>query len=142
MYKSFLRVVKGKIHSQTKLKLLNMNNGIGVFDTLNQLFVQGSYTKIKFSKKCFNYWQNSVFCDPFCTTYSICLNNDFWQDSFVWKCYAFNHSAFNWKTVRRFFKKTPSFFRNFFFKVKVLKMFKISSDCLVKTYRSLKRRVV
>ena len=38
------------------------------------------------------------------TSYSICLNIGFWQDSFVWKCYAFDLSTFNstpvlWKKV-------------------------------------------
>ena len=58
----------------------------------------------------------------------ICLDIGFWQSSFVWRCCIFNLSTFNLKTPLQFFE---TFFcsAEIFFKVKELKMFKISSDC-------------
>ena len=32
---------------------------------------------------------------PFCTPHSICLNIDFWQSSFIWKCCVLILSTFN-----------------------------------------------
>ena len=48
-----LLILTGKIHPQIKLKCLrkSMNVDIWVIGTLNQLFVRGSHTQIKFSKK-------------------------------------------------------------------------------------------
>ena len=37
--------------------------GIWVASTTNQLFIIGSQTETKFSKKKSSYWQNSVFCE-------------------------------------------------------------------------------
>ena len=67
---------------------------IWVIDTLNQLFIRGFYTRIKFQK-------NKVVRDktPFivisqiCTPYYICLNIGFWQGSLVSKCCVFSHSS-------------------------------------------------
>ena len=52
-----------------------MNMNIWTIDTLNQLFITGSFTQIKFSK-------NEVVSDksplfligPFCTPHGVCLN--------------------------------------------------------------------
>ena len=50
------------MHPQIKLKCLRMNMYIWGTATVNQLFVRGSYTQIKFSKKCSQY-QKSILCD-------------------------------------------------------------------------------
>ena len=51
---------------------------------------------------------------PFCTPLSICLNIGFWQGNFVWKCFVFNLSTFNWKKILQFFEKDLHFSENLF----------------------------
>ena len=116
----------------------SMNMYIWAIGILNQLFIRDSYSQIKFSKR-----MKSLFfvISPFGTLHSFCLNNSFWQGSFVWKCCAFIPSALNQKAELQFFKKGFSFRKTCFW-VKALKMFKISSDCHIKTCRSLKRRTI
>ena len=65
---------------------------------------------------------------PFCSPYSICLDIGFWEDSFVWTCYAFNHSTINYKTILQFFKEKVFVFQKICFNIEVFKTFKISSD--------------
>ena len=87
---------------------------------LQEVLVKLSKNKAVISKTTF------FVIDPFCTSHSICLNIGFWQGSFVWKCCFFNGSTFNLKIALYFiliiFQKTC-------FKVKVMKTFKISSNC-------------
>ena len=77
----------------------------------------------------------------FCTHRSICLNIGFRYGSFVWKWCTFNLSAL----IK---KRYSSFLKNFFvfakiyFKVKVLKTHKISTNSYIKTYQLLKRRAI
>ena len=71
---------------------------------------------------------------PFCTSHSVCLNIDL-HISFVWKCRVFNLNTFS-------FLKRVFVFQKTCFKSEVLKTFKISSDCHIKTCQSLKRRAV
>ena len=75
---------------------------------------------------------------PFCSHHFICLNIGFCYGSFVWKWCVFNLSAFSLKTVLQFLKKV-FIFKKICFKVKVLKAFKISTDCHIKTCRSLNK---
>ena len=77
----------------------------------------------------------------FCSHHSVCLNIGFWQSIFAWKWCAFNLSGLNLKTVLQFFGKALRF-PEICFKVKVLKTFKTSSDCHIKTCISLKRRAI
>ena len=69
----------------------------------------------------------------------VCLNIGFWYDSFVWKWCILVLSTKN---------RYSSFLKKFFvfqkicFTVKVLKSFKTSTDCHMKTCRSLKRRAI
>ena len=72
-----------------------MDGGIWVVRTLNQLFIRGSYTQIKFSKKGVSEKTPFFVIVSFCSPYSICLNTGFWQGRFVWKCCGFGRSIFN-----------------------------------------------
>ena len=74
----------------------------------------------------------------FYTPPSICLNIEFWQSSFVWECCAFILSIF--KRYSSYLKRL-CVFQKICFKIKEMKTFKTSSDCHVKTWQSLKRRV-
>ena len=59
-----------------------------------------NWTKYSKKKK-ISYCQTPFFVmGPFCTPHSICLNISFWYDSFVWKYYVFNLSAFNCKPYK------------------------------------------
>ena len=69
---------------------------------------------------------------PVCTDNSICLHIGFWYGSFAWKWCVFNLSAFYWKTVLQLFEN----FR--FAKLKYWKRSNISTDCHIKTCRSLR----
>ena len=56
----------------------SMNMDIRVVGTSNQLFVTGSYTKTKFSKKYVGTGKTAFFViGPLCTPHSICLNIGF-----------------------------------------------------------------
>ena len=45
---------------------------------VNQLFIRGFHTQIKFSLKMNSQWQKSIFgIGQFCTPHSICLNTGF-----------------------------------------------------------------
>ena len=76
----------------------------------------------------------------FFTPHSIFLNIGFKQGSFVGKQGTFSSITFSWKTVPQFFKKDFRFFKKNLFQSKALKMFKIFSDCLIKTYLALRFR--
>ena len=98
------------------------------------------YWKKKFPKRSKAVTGKTAFIviGPLCAPHSFCLNNGFWEGSFVWKCYTSNCDTFNWKTILQFFLKRFSFFR----KVKTLGTLKISSDCHIKTCQSLKPRAI
>ena len=69
---------------------------IWVIGTLNNLFIRGFHTQIKYSK-------NKVVSDktplfvigPFCIRNSICINIGFGQGNFVRKCCVFLYSTFH-----------------------------------------------
>ena len=121
-----------------------MNMYILETDKLNQLFVKDSYTRIKLSKK------NEVVRGK--------QVHSLWQVHFVLptqfvltlvfdKVVFYGNVALSfrvlWTKKRscRFLKKVL-IFQKTCLKVKVLKMFKIPSDCHRKTCRSLKRRAL
>ena len=57
---------------------------IWVIDTLNQLFIRGFYTRIKFQKnKVVRGKTPFIVISQIYTPYYICLNNGFWQRSLV-----------------------------------------------------------
>ena len=63
-----------------------MYKDIWVAGASNQLFIRGSYSEEKFSKKKKKVVTGKtplLSTGPFCTTYSIYLNIGFWQGSFV-----------------------------------------------------------
>ena len=78
---------------------------------------------------------------PFCTPHSICLNINFWYRIFVWNI-ALSILVLATKKSWSSFLKRVCIFQKICFKVKIFKMFKISSDCYIKTCRSLKRRAI
>ena len=130
---------KNKTEAFTK----SMNINIWAIGTLNQLFIGHSCTQIKFFKKWSSQWQKPIF---------------------LWKAYfeltiqfvltlAFDRTVLNGNVALSFTvlwtKKSYSnllrkvlVFQKTYFKVKVLKMFKIPSDCHIKTRRYLKRRAI
>ena len=68
--------LKNKTQELTK----SMNMNIWILSILNQLFVRGSYTEIKFSKNKVVSGKTPHFViGPFCIPHSICLNIDFWK---------------------------------------------------------------
>ena len=112
---------------------------IWVVSTSNQLFTQGSLPETKFRKCKVVTGKISFFViGAFCTSHSICLNIAFWEIRFVWTCCVFKLSTFNLST----FLKRVCLFHKICFKIKVLKMLKISSDCDIKTCQFLKRRAI
>ena len=53
---------------------------------LNRLFIRGSHTQSKFSKRWTSQWQKSFFViDGFCTPHSVCLNIGF-SEAAVQRC--------------------------------------------------------
>ena len=69
---------------------------LGNYGTLNQLFIRGSCTHIKFSKNDVDSGKSPFFVtDLFCTPHLICLNIGFGQRRFLWKCCAFIRSTLN-----------------------------------------------
>ena len=80
--------------SQNKTQTLrkNMNMDIWVVNTLNQLFIRGSFSKIKVKKI-----KQVHFALPilFVLTITFDLKIGFWKGSFVWKYCVFNRSTFN-----------------------------------------------
>ena len=91
-----------------------MNMDIWAIGILNQLFIKDFCTQIKFSKKLSQSVINSILCDrSILYSHSICIINiGFSQDSFVWKCCAFNRRTLNLSTVLQFFKKGFGFSEN------------------------------
>ena len=124
--------MKNTPSNKTQALAKSMNMNIWVIVKLNQLFVRGSLLKLNFQKNKVVGGKTPFFviCS-FCTPYSICLNIEFCRGEFVWKCYIFYCSTFNLKTVLQFFKKGFRFSESFF-EDKVMKTFKISSDCQTK----------
>ena len=56
---AFLITIKRIFEALTK----SMNMYIWGIGTVNQLFIRGSYTQIKFSKKRNSQWQKFILCD-------------------------------------------------------------------------------
>ena len=81
------------------------------------------------------------FIGPFCTHHSICLNTGFWQSSLNGNDVF---SVLVLSTKKRFFSflKKVFVFQKICFKVNVLKTFKISTDCHIKTCRSRKQKAI
>ena len=77
---------------------------------------------------------------PFCTQHSICLNILIWQ--FLYGNDAFSVLVLSTKKQYSRLLKKFFVFRKISFEVKVLKTFKISTDCQIKTCRSLKLRAI
>ena len=77
----------------------------------------------------------------FCTTHSICLNIGF-RRAALYRNVAFSNLVPSTKKKDSRFLKQVFVFKQICFKVKVLKTFKISSGCSIKTSKSLKRRAV
>ena len=135
-----LRILTGKKQPQIKLERFQevwiWTSG-WLVDQINSL-CEGLKLKQNFQKtkivtgKCPFY-----VIGPSCTPHSICLNIGFWQGSFAWKHCVFNANTFNKKTVLKFFEKLFAFFR-----VKALKVFKISINFHIKISRFLKRRLI
>ena len=69
----------------------------------------------------------------FCTPYSICLNIGFWQGS-LYGNVAFSIVARSTKRMFSSFSKKVLVFLYIFFKVKLMKTFKIPSDCHIQKY--------
>ena len=115
---------------------------VSLYITTNQLYGTGSYNETKFQKNKVVTGKTPFFmkCSIF-TSDSICLNIGFWLGRFVLKCCTFNLSTFNQKRQFSFLEKV-FLLQEMYFKVKVVKTFKISSGCHKKTYRSLKRRAI
>ena len=64
--------------NKTEALRKSMNVYIWAIGTLNQLFIRGSCTQIKFSKNEVVYGKSTFFViGPFFTPYSICLNIGF-----------------------------------------------------------------
>ena len=79
----------------------------------------------------------SFVIGPFFTSHSICINIGFWQGSFALSILV----LWTKKRYSSFFRKV-FFFKKISFKEKVVKTFKISSGCHIKTCRSLKWRAL
>ena len=107
--------------NKTEALVKSVNLHIWAIGILNQLFIKDSSTQIKFSKK----WS------PFCTPHSIFYGNVALSFVVLWAK----------KQYSSFLRKVLAF-RKTCFKVKVLKTFKIPSDCHIKAFRSLKRRAI
>ena len=133
-----LRILTGKIHLQIKLKRLR-KIWICIFGqliTLNQLFITGSYIQIKFKTKWDSDKSPFFLTGLFCTPHSICLNFNLYSPFNFDRAVLYENVALSF--VVPFFRKVLVFQKTYF-KVKVLTMFKIPSDCHIKTYQSLKR---
>ena len=77
---------------------------------------------------------------PFCTPDSICLINGFFSQGSLYGNGAFSILVFSTKKRYSNFLKKVFVFQKICFNVNGLKTFKISTDCLIKTCSSLRRR--
>ena len=103
------------------------------------------YTCASFWNKVFkksSYWQNSVlWISPFCTPYSVFFSSDSNRCVLYGNC-TFQVLALSTKKWYSSFVKSVSAFQKTCFRVWILKIFKISSDCLIKTCLTLKWRAI
>ena len=135
------RILIGKAQLQIKLKCLSMksmNMCIWEIGTLNQLFIRGSYTEIKFPRK-WNSSKSGFFVNSFCAPHSLCLNIRMCR-SVLYGNVALSIVVLSTKKRYSGFSEKVFVFQKTCFKVKTLKTFKISSDCHMKICRSWKRR--
>ena len=131
-----LRILAGKNHRKMKLQRLQKVQiwafGFWVVGTTNHLFRFLNRHKIFKKNKVVTGKTLFFVIGPFCSHHFTCLNIGFWYDSFEWKWYFFNLSAFNEKTVLQFFEKGFRFPENLF------QTFNVFTDCHIKTCRYLK----
>ena len=132
-----LRILTGKKHPQIKLKRLQkVWMDIWVVGTSNQFFISGS-------QKQSSYLQNSVLCDmstlcsPFYFFLSLASDRAVLYENVGLSDLVLSTEKRSSSLLKRVFV-----FQKMFFKVKVLKRFKISSDCHVKINRSLERNAI
>ena len=141
-----LRILTGKTHPKKSRTLTkSMYICIWVVDTSKQLFIIGSYssyTETKFPKKWSGWWHKSVFLRNFHFVFPILfvLTLAFYSavsyenvDSIVVLATKNRYSSF--------LKKVPVFQKTSL-EHKLIKRFKISSDCHTKRCRSLVRSTV
>ena len=79
--------------------------------------------------------------DPFCTQHSICLNIGFSYGIFTWNVCIFNLSVSMTKRYSSFSEKL-FLFQKTCFRLEVLKMFKMSTDCHIKICGALEWRTI
>ena len=79
---------------------------------------------------------------PFCTSHSVCVIIWLLTEQFCMEMLRFQSQYFQLKSSTLVFLKRARVFQKIYFKFKVLKTFKISSDCHIKTYRSVKCRAI
>ena len=118
----------------------SMNMDIWVVSTSNQLFIRGSETETKFS--------NKVITDktPFFVMVHFVLTTLFVltlaSDMAVLYWSAFSILVLSTRKRYSSFLKRVFVFQKMCFKVKLLRSFKIFTDCHIKTCRSLKRTAI
>ena len=142
--KVFLRILTGKKHCQIKLQLLQKVQIWAFGFLVQQINSLWEVLKLKqnFRKNKVVTGKHSVLClGLFYRHHSICLNIGFWYGSFVWQWCVLNLvlSTKNWCSS---FLKKVFVFQKICFKAKVLKTFKIFTDCHIKTCLSVKRRTI
>ena len=120
----YLRLLTGKKHLQTKLQCLQK--------VLETKFLRN---KLVTGKTAF------FVIDPFSTPYPICFNTGFWQGSFLWKCCVSILILLTKKRYSSFLEKV-FIFQKIYFRVKVLKTFKIPIGCHIKTCQSPKLKAI
>ena len=117
----------------------SMNMDIWVVSKSKQLSIRASETEIKCSKKQVSYWQISVLCDrsimysPF-YLFVLTLASDM---VVLYGTVAFSIFVLSTKKLYSSFLKKAFVLQKICFKVKVLKTFKMFTDCHIKTCRSL-----
>ena len=112
----------------------SMNMDIWVVGALNLVFIRGLYNEIKFSKnkgvhgKTLFFWQGQ-----FCTPHSICLLTLVFDKTFLYENVTFSILILSSKKRYSSFLKKHLVFQKTCFKVKVMKLLKISGDYHVTT---------
>ena len=110
---------------------------ICVVDSSNQLFIRVLKLKQNFQKYKVVTGKTLLFViGPFCTYHSVCLNYLLYGNN------AFSILVLLTKKRYSSFSKKDFLFQIICSKVKVLKTFKTSTNCHIRTCRFLKRRVI
>ena len=106
------------------------NVEIWVVDASNQLFIRDSLIKTEFSKKYISYWKNSILCDTSILYSPFHILFPHSSDKVVlYKNVKFSALVLSTKKGYSSVLKKVFAFQKICFKVKVLKTFKVSSDC-------------